>query len=262
VSVAFPLCSAVPKLQAFLGLTGNIICAGSHGFEIQGSTAAGAPVAYHIADEYLVTLQAAFRHLQSRLASVDGASVEDNKYSVTAHWRNVQEDRVGEVEAAVDEFIASPGACREDGSRLLIKRPGKRVFEIRPAVDWHKGRAVRRILEELLAAGGSGSGGADVAVVILGDDHTDEDMFAAAAELQAEASAHGRKVSCFPILVAQPVEDGTAPDGAAASASGADATSDTAARLALMPRETKATAYLQDPSDVRRFLEELRSSLA
>jgi trehalose-phosphatase len=262
VSTAFCRCSAVPKLQAFLGLTGNIICAGSHGFEIQGFTASGAPVAYQIADEFLVTLQAAFRHLQSRLASVDGASVEDNKYSVTAHWRNVPADRVGEVEAAVDEFIASPGACREDGSRMLIKRPGKSVFEIRPAVDWHKGRAVRRILEELLAARGSGSGGAEVAVVILGDDHTDEDMFAAAAELQADASTHGRKVSCFPILVAQPVDDGTAPDGAEATASGAGATSDTASRLALMPRATKATAYLQDPTDVRRFLEELRSALA
>jgi alpha,alpha-trehalase len=45
---------------------------------------------------------------------------------------------------------------------------GKKIFELRPAADWHKGAA----LSWLLDATGSGS---DTLAVFVGDDVTDED---------------------------------------------------------------------------------------
>lgn len=44
------------------------------------------------------------------------------------------------------------------------------VHEIQPAVDWHKGRAVRWILDAI--------GSRSSTPVVLGDDLTDEDAFA------------------------------------------------------------------------------------
>jgi len=46
---------------------------------------------------------------------------------------------------------------------------GKMVLEIRPNVDFHKGKAVRELLETLPSL--------DVLPIYLGDDQTDEDAF-------------------------------------------------------------------------------------
>ncbi len=50
---------------------------------------------------------------------------------------------------------------------------GKKIHELRPGIDWDKGRAVRWLLERLDLAG------ADVVPLYLGDDVTDEDAFRA-----------------------------------------------------------------------------------
>jgi trehalose-phosphatase len=48
---------------------------------------------------------------------------------------------------------------------------GKKVFEILPAIDWDKGRAVRWLMQAL------GISWSDSCVVYIGDDTTDEDAF-------------------------------------------------------------------------------------
>ena len=51
---------------------------------------------------------------------------------------------------------------------------GKAVVEVRPDVDWDKGRATRFILAALEAGAGTG-----VVAIFIGDDRTDEDAFRA-----------------------------------------------------------------------------------
>ena len=75
---------------------------------------------------------------------------------------------------------------RRDGLRLS---GGKKVFELRPDIDWDKGRAVLWMIEVL------GLDHADVVPVYIGDDVTDEDAFRALA---------GRGIS---IVVGEPAYD-------------------------------------------------------
>ena len=62
------------------------------------------------------------------------------------------------------------------GCPELRKGLGKKVFELRPASEWHKGKAVVWLLEAL------GLAGTDALPVYLGDDVTDEDAFGAVAD--------------------------------------------------------------------------------
>jgi trehalose 6-phosphate phosphatase len=55
--------------------------------------------------------------------------------------------------------------------------PGKMVYEVQPKLDWHKGAAVRYLLDALELSGD------DVVPLYLGDDVTDEDAFRALSGL-------------------------------------------------------------------------------
>ena len=64
-------------------------------------------------------------------------------------------------------------ADQHDGLRLV---GGKKIFELRPDVDWHKGRALRWLLDAMGLVDPDGA--SDVVPLFLGDDVTDEDGFA------------------------------------------------------------------------------------
>ncbi len=142
----------------------EVIYAGSHGFDIVGPEgfAAGSDPGARFRD-YLPALDSAEEEVRGRLASVEGANVERKKYSVAVHYRQVTPEDVPLVEQAVDEAIRARPRLKKAG--------GKKVFEMRPAVDWHKGKAVR-LLEKAFGADGR------VMPLYVGDDLTDEDAFA------------------------------------------------------------------------------------
>jgi trehalose 6-phosphate phosphatase len=80
------------------------------------------------------------------------------------HVRQVREELVPDVEAAVAGVAAADPRLRRTG--------GKKVFEIRPAVAWDKGKALLWLLDVLELGPG-------VLPVYVGDDQTDEDAFRA-----------------------------------------------------------------------------------
>lgn len=61
--------------------------------------------------------------LEEQLDGITGASVEDNRFSVSVHYRNVPEEQVPEVFQAVDEVVSR----YED----IRKGTGKKVVELR-----------------------------------------------------------------------------------------------------------------------------------
>jgi trehalose-phosphatase len=140
--------------------------AGLHGLEIAGpvesfhhpSLDAVAPVIHVLAEA------AAFE-----LAWCRGVLLEDKTYALTCHVRLVSPDEAGR---ALEEFASLAEPQLDAG--LLRLMPGRKVYELLPATDWHKGRAMEwirdRVAERTLS---------DVVVIYLGDDRTDEDAFAA-----------------------------------------------------------------------------------
>lgn len=140
--------------------------AGSHGFEIdnpEGHTVStGRDEAF---SAYLPALDSAESVLRQQLTLIDGVIVERKRFAIAVHFRMADESAVEPIEQAVERLRQRSDALRVTG--------GKKIFELRPNVDWDKGAA----LEVLL--GIEGLAGTDAVPLYLGDDLTDEDGFRA-----------------------------------------------------------------------------------
>ena len=148
-------------VQGLVGIEG-LIYAGSHGFDI-----AGRGLQYEHGHGFVASLDRAEQELLKAVSGIAGARVERKKFAIAVHFREVRPQNAGRLEPIVDVVLRG---CPE-----LRKGLGKKVFELRPASEWHKGKAVVWLLEAL------GLAGTDVLPVYLGDDVTDEDAFGAVA---------------------------------------------------------------------------------
>jgi trehalose-phosphatase len=137
--------------------------AGSHGFDVAAPD--GTRTEFEGAHVHLDALVAAADDLERALAEIPGAWVERKRFAVAAHFRQVDDARVPEVDEAVDRVLGAHAGLRKTG--------GKRIFELRPDVAWDKGRALWSLFERAGLVRG------DVLAVFIGDDVTDEDAFAA-----------------------------------------------------------------------------------
>jgi trehalose 6-phosphate phosphatase len=149
------------------GLVGldQVDYAGSHGFDIAGPQASS--LRLEVAPEVVPVLAGAFDELRARTAGIPGALVENKRFSLAVHYRLVAPEQVPELERIVDEALAERPQLR--------KAHGKMVFELRPAIDWDKGKAVLWLMDAL------GLAGPEVLPLYVGDDVTDEDAFRALA---------------------------------------------------------------------------------
>ncbi len=153
---------------ALVGLP-ELVYAGSHGFDIAGPPpAAGAPpLRLEVGDGIPERIAGAAERLRRELARIDGVLVEPKRFAISVHFRLADERDLPRIERAVDETLAAvPG---------LRKAHGKMLFELRPDVDWDKGRALLWLLDAL------GLGRPEALPIYIGDDLTDEDAFRAVA---------------------------------------------------------------------------------
>ncbi len=146
----------------------ELFYSGSHGFDI--ATPDGGRREHPRGADYLPALDATQALLEERLAPVSGAIVERKRFSLAAHYRLVGESEVQRVREAVDDALAEHPALR--------LAHGKMVFELRPKIEWHKGKAVRWLVEVIQDAGRS-----TLTPLYIGDDVTDED---ALGEIRAD----------------------------------------------------------------------------
>jgi trehalose 6-phosphate phosphatase len=143
----------------------GLIYAGNHGFEIEGP-------GMNFVNPFIDELKPLFRIIKGILSSTLGATkgiiIEDKGITISIHYRQVDEGRAREVKKLVES------AVNGIASRGLIKVTlGKKVYEIKPAVNWDKGKAIRLIMKKL-GRGGRNSG---IFPIYLGDDVSDEDAF-------------------------------------------------------------------------------------
>lgn len=149
-------------VSRLVGLDG-LVYAGSHGFDIAGP--GGLAKEHERAAEFLPALERAEERLRRGLAGIEGALVERKKFAIAVHYRLVAEEEVARMERAVAAVAAELPDLR--------RTAGKKVFELRPRIDWDKGKAVLWLL------GALGLRDAEVLAFYVGDDETDEDAFVA-----------------------------------------------------------------------------------
>ncbi len=153
---------SLTDIRASVGLDA-LHYAGSHGFEIGGS--GGWTKSYGPAADVPATVDAASKELRRRLHGIEGVIVEPKTFAVAVHYRLAAPEDVPRVEAIIDAELS--------GHPKLKKGYGKKVFELRPAFDWDKGRAVNWLIEVM------GLADAVLLPIYIGDDVTDEDAFRA-----------------------------------------------------------------------------------
>jgi len=143
----------------------GIYYAGNHGLEIEG------PALDYISPdaEYAkAMIKDLAGQLAAALENIAGVIVEDKGLGLSVHYRLVKEEEQDDV-AVIFKRVISPLA---DAGKIKTTS-GKKVFEVRPPIDWHKGKAVesiRREIKSLLKLDG-------VLTIYMGDDTTDEDAF-------------------------------------------------------------------------------------
>jgi trehalose-phosphatase len=132
--------------------------AGSHGFELIGPD--GTRHDNDDAAAAIPALESAAATLRDALADVSGVLVEHKRYAVAVHCRNAAPERTGEL-------VATVRATADDfGLRVTT---GRKVIELRPDIDWDKGKTVTWIRDRLATE--------HVVPFYIGDDVTDEDAF-------------------------------------------------------------------------------------
>ncbi len=156
----------------------ELVYVGSHGFDVAGPGIEGSP---DVTDD--VTrgqIDRIGQEVETRLSAVPGVILENKRFSVAVHYRNVAESEVSAMLNHVHQI-----AERETALRLA---EGKKLIEIRPDVEWDKGTALLWVLQALDLDHES------VLPVFFGDDVTDEDGFRA---LRSASKGHG-VVVCDP----------------------------------------------------------------
>jgi trehalose-phosphatase len=144
-------------VKSLVGLN-EIYYAGSHGFDIKGPD-----LEYEHGQEFLPVLEKAEKYLKHKTKTVKGSLVERKKFSIAVHFRQVEEADFSKVNQAVQE-------ADKKYPKLRLSS-GKKVFELRPQVDWDKGKALLWLLKKM------GLDNPHVLPLYIGDDTTDEDAF-------------------------------------------------------------------------------------
>lgn len=193
-------------VRSRVGLDG-IYYAGNHGFEVEGPDI---DRVHPAAEEARPALEAAAAALAAALVDEAGTEVEDKGATLSVHYRRADAPDAGaRVRTAVERHARRPG---------LRVTAGKMVFEVRPDVDWDKGRAVALLLEVATTKTGDDGaisipGAPRLPAIFIGDDRTDEDAFAVVRDLGGG------------IVVGEPP-----------------------------PADTRAVAWLRDPAEVARLI--------
>ncbi len=134
--------------------------AGNHGLEMDANSPLNSP------DSVRSTIGRVCGMLARELASIDGVQIENKGITASIHYRSVDTDNYepDQLCQLIDQVVSD--ATTGDGTLRLTT--GHNVIELRPPIDWDKGRALSQFIDEETAS---------VFPLFIGDDTTDEDAF-------------------------------------------------------------------------------------
>ena len=145
-------------LREKVGVLG-IIYVGNHGLEIENPDGRYKKI---LSSARTRELKRITQNLQNSLKEIPGILFEEKGPILSVHYRNVSQNFFEQISQILEEELQQ----WKDRWKMAS---GKMVWEIRPKVDFHKGKAVREILKTFPSQG--------LLPIYLGDDQTDEDAF-------------------------------------------------------------------------------------
>ncbi|OIS96566.1 putative trehalose-phosphate phosphatase f, partial [Nicotiana attenuata] len=83
-----------------------------------------------------------FRSLVELTKDITGAKVENNKFCVSVHYRNVDEKNWSIIGKSIDELL-------KHYRRLRLTHDRKEILEVKHVLNWDKGKVVEFLLESL-----------------------------------------------------------------------------------------------------------------
>jgi trehalose-phosphatase len=155
---------AIEELKEMVGIKG-IFYAGNHGLEIEGP---GLSYITPGAEATRRGIAGLAGELEAALKNISGVIIQEKGLSLSVHYRLVKPE---ERHTVTDEVRRITAGRVERGEIKVY--PMKRDWEIRPPVDWDKGKAVETIADLIK----SKFKPERLMTVFLGDDVTDEDAF-------------------------------------------------------------------------------------
>jgi trehalose-phosphatase len=164
---------SLSEIKTLVGLK-DIAYAGNHGLEVECPPCPHTPQGRHhktttfvhpIAKEFEPGLERLEQRLAEALTGVDGVLIENKGLTLSIHYRLAKQQAAAKQ---IRRLLFQALEC-ENGTNKWRVTTGKKVFELRPPVEWNKGKAIEWLLE---IYGTPGS-----LPVFAGDDLTDEDGF-------------------------------------------------------------------------------------
>jgi trehalose-phosphatase len=145
----------------------NVVYSGNHGLQIEGPNIR---FEVPVSPDCKTILQKIKNELKQMLSPVKGILLEDKGLSLALHYQLTNKKEVPFIRETFHR-VALPYL------RLgkIKTETGKKVFEIRPATEWDKGKAVLWLLSKQK----SHPCGSPILPVYVGDDATDENAFRA-----------------------------------------------------------------------------------
>lgn len=143
-----------------------LFLAGNHGLEIKWN---GKIYRYPVDEEMKGIMNRINMSLKENMDVFKGAIIEDKGLTLSVHYRCVPASLVDDLKAVFEEQTE---AAAKEGIIRVTK--GKKVLEVRPAVEWDKAKACRWITEM--------TKNQDAIAVYIGDDETDECVFSDIAD--------------------------------------------------------------------------------
>jgi trehalose 6-phosphate phosphatase len=150
----------------------NIIYAGNHGLEIEGPEL---QFIHPLMQEFKSTMRILSQVMNKTMAKIKGLFIEDKGLTLSVHYRLVESpDKEIEVKNMFERVV---GVARMLGK--VRTTSGKKVYEVRPAIDWDKGKAIEHVISHYRERGKHIE---KALAIYLGDDLTDEDAFKSIAK--------------------------------------------------------------------------------
>lgn len=165
VKVAIVSGRSLANLKQYVRIPG-LIYAGNHGFEVEGR---GISYVHPAALALEHSFGRMTGQLKKALASFRGVLIEHKTFSISVHYRRLRShDRIQTAKKILLDKLKS---LRHTP---VVLADGKKVWEIRPTAEWHKGETVSWLMRRVSCLEKK-----DYFPVYMGDDVTDEDAFRA-----------------------------------------------------------------------------------